>query len=574
MKEPATLLECLWRWEREKPEAIAFTQPVARDRVVDITWKEAADQVRRMAAHLQSLNLPAGSNIAIIGKNSAHWILCDLAIMASGHVSVPLYPTANAETVRYVLDHSEAKLIFIGKLDELWKVVAPGIPDSLPKIRLPLAPAMDGLVPPEAGAGRRPPKLDAPDWDSITAKTAPTAKPAQRDPNELATILYTSGSTGRPKGVMISFNAMMETPRGMMKIDGGRVSFGDRVLSYLPLAHAAERAVLEAPALYNGLHVYFAWSLETFLDDLRRARPVFFFSVPRLWTKFYLGVCEKLPLEKQKKLFRIPIVGRIVKRKILKQLGLEYTRVAISGSAPLAANIIAWYRSLGLELLEGYAMSENFAYSHGNRRGKVKLGTVGTCSPGVQCRIAEDGEILVKSPGDMMGYYKDEATTAASFTPDKFFKTGDRGSLDADGCLTITGRVKELFKTAKGKYVAPVPIENKLGNNPSVEIACVTGVGTPAAFALIQLAPELRQKLAANNDRSAIEHEMQTLLDSVNTTLEPHELLGFLAIVGEPWTMENGLLTPTMKIKRSEIEKRCGPRADGWFKAAKKVVWE
>ncbi|MEK6805109.1 MAG: AMP-binding protein [Pseudomonadota bacterium] len=557
MSEPATLLECLWRWEREQPEAIAFTQPVARDRVVDYSWKQVADQVRRMAAHLQSLNLPANSNIAILGKNSAHWIICDLAIMASGHVSVPLYPTANAETVRYVLEHSEARLIFIGKLDDLWPVVAPGLPDALPKIRLPLAP-----------------KLNAPDWDGIVAKTSPTANPSKRDPKELATILYTSGSTGRPKGVMISFNAMMETPKGLHQIDGAEVKFGDRVLSYLPLAHAAERAVLEAPALYNGLHVYFAWSLETFLDDLRRARPVFFFSVPRLWTKFYLGVCEKLPLEKQKKLFRIPLLGRLVKRKILKQLGLEHTRVAISGSAPLAANIIAWYRSLGLELLEGYAMSENFAYSHGNRRGKVKLGTVGFCSPGVQCRISDEGEILVKSPGDMMGYYKDPQTTAASFTPDGFFKTGDRGSLDADGYLTITGRVKELFKTAKGKYVAPVPIENKLGNHPSVEIACVTGVGTPAAFALIQLAPELRQRQAAGNDRSAIEQEMESLLVSVNATLEPHELLGFIAIVGEPWTMENGLLTPTMKIKRSEIEKRCGPQAERWFKAARKIVWE
>ena len=555
MNEPKTLLDCFWRWEREQPDAVFLTQPVARGQVVDITWAQAADQVRRMAAHLQSLKLPQGSNIAILGKNSAHWILCDLAIMASGHVSVPLYPTANADTVRYVLEHSEAKLIFIGKLDEFWRIVEPGISAALPRIRLPLAP-----------------ESKCPDWDGLIAQTPPTTKPAQREPKELATILYTSGSTGRPKGVMISFGAMMETPRGLGELYP--ISHDARVISYLPLAHAAERAVLEAPALYFGFHVYFAHSLDSFLEDLRRARPTFFFSVPRLWTKFYLGVCEKLPLEKQKKLFGIPLLGRLIKRKILKQLGLEHVKRAISGSAPLAPNIIAWYRSLGLELLEGYAMSENFAYSHGNRPGLVKVGTVGFCAPRVQCRIADDGEILVKSPGDMMGYYKDPQTTAASFTPDGFLKTGDRGSLDEMGRLTITGRVKELFKTAKGKYVAPVPIENRLGNYPLVEIACVTGVGTPAAYALVQLAPELRQKLANGSERAPVTQQLTALLKETNATLEPHEQLGFLAVVNDPWTMENVLLTPTMKIKRSSIESRYETKIAGWFAKKLDVIWE
>lgn len=551
-----TLLHCLFHWARVQPDAIYFTQPVARGQTVDYSWREVANQVRRMAAHLQSLNLPPRSQIAILGKNSAHWIMADLAIWAAGHVSVPIYPTANAETVGYVLDHSEARLIFIGKLDEFWPIVAPGIPASLPRITLPLAPAL-----PEASS-----------WEQITAQTAPIENVVERRPEELATIIYTSGSTGRPKGVMISFGAMIATPRGLRTLFP--VDTTDRMLSYLPLAHAAERAIVEAASLYGGLHIYFAHSLDSFLEDLRRARPTLFFSVPRLWTKFYQGVSEKLPLRKQKLLFRIPLLGRSVKRKILAQLGLEHVRVAITGSAPLAPALIAWYREIGLELLEGYAMSENFSYSHGNRPGNTRLGYVGPCNPGVECRIAGNGEVLVKSPGTMMGYFKDAEKTAEDLPADGFLRTGDMGEIDEQGRLKITGRVKELFKTGKGKYVAPVPVENRLGNHPMIEIACVTGVGLPQPFALVQLAPELRVKLADGAARETLRQELEALREQVNAELESHEQLEFLAVVREPWTMENGLLTPTMKIKRSAIEKRCLPRIDGWQAERAAVVWE
>lgn len=550
-----TLLDYFQHWEKTRPDAIFMTQPVARDRTVDYTWKQVGEQVRRMAAHLHSLKLPPNSQIAILGKNSAHWIMADLAIWAAGHVSVPLYPTANAETVRYVLEHSEARLLFVGKMDEFWPIAQPGIPASLPCISLPLAPC-----------------TGAESWDEIVARTAPLATVAPRAADELATIIYTSGSTGKPKGVMIGFHAMCVTARGLHEMFP--ITTQDRCLSYLPLAHAAERAILESPALYHGFRVYFAWSLDTFMDDLRRARPTLFFSVPRLWTKFYLGVCEKLPPLKQKALFRLPLVSRLVKRKIRRQLGLEHARAAITGSAPLAPALVAWYREIGLELLEGYALSENFAYSHGNRPGDVGVGSVGRCNPGVECRIADNGEILVKSPANMLGYYKDPQKSADDLPADGFLRTGDMGELDANGRLKITGRVKELFKTAKGKYVAPVPIENRLGNHPAIEIACVTGVGMPSAFALIQLAPELRVKLGQGADRAPLEGEMQSLLKSVNAALEPHEQLGFLAVVNTPWTMENGFLTPTMKIRRGVIEQRYQPLLAAWSGQRREVIWE
>ncbi len=548
-----TLVDCLLQWERTKPDAIYLTQPLSDGTAVDYSWRDVADQARRMAAHLQSLNFPPHSQIALLGKNSAHWIIADLAIWMAGHVSVPLYPTLNTSTAEYILGHSDARLLFVGKMDEYWPIVAPGIPKDLPIITLPLAPA-----------------LDAPSWDDIVARTPPIGKIVERNPKELATVIYTSGSTGDPKGVMISFEAMISTVRlaePMFKVEAS-----ERMLSYLPLAHAAERALVESPSLYHGFHVYFANSLETFIADLRRAQPTVFFSVPRLWTKFYQGVCESLPPSKQRRLFRIPIVSRMVKRKILTQLGLQHVRVALTGSAPLAPELIAWYRELGLELLEGYGMSENFAYSHSSLPGDARVGYVGAPNPGVEQRIAADGEVQVRSPSNMMGYFKNPQKTAEDLLPDGFLKTGDMGELDAQGRLKITGRVKDLFKTSKGKYVAPVPIENRVGAHPMVEAVCVAGCGQPQPFALVMLAPEAQSRLAGNGGREEVTREMQTLLAHINEGLEDHEQLDYVAVVKEPWTMENGFLTPTMKIKRNVIETRYLPQADAWRAAKRKVI--
>ena len=546
----ATLPDCLAHWARVQPDAVYLTQPIADGAVVDYTWAQVEDQVQRMAAHLQSLALPPRSHIALLGKNSAHWIMADLAIWMVGHITVPLYPTLNAETASYVIEHSEARLLIVGKMDDLWPIVAPGIPAAMPRITLPLAP-----------------DLGAPTWDELIARTEPTKQPAQRLPEELATIIYTSGSTGRPKGVMISFGGMIRAAQGVEPLF--RATTADRMLSYLPLAHAAERAILETGSLYFGFRVYFAWSLPTFVEDLRRARPTVFFSVPRLWTKFYTSICEKLPLSRQKLLFELPIVSGMVKKKILTQLGLQHVCLALTGSAPLAPSLMRWYRNLGLDLLEGYAMSENFAYSHGNRPGDAKVGTVGAVYPGAECRIADNGEVVVKSPCTMMGYYKAPELTAEVLDADGFLKTGDMGQIDEAGRLSITGRVKDLFKTSKGKYVAPVPIENRLGNHPMIEAVCLTGPSQPQPFALLMLAVD-----AHNAQREQLTQQLAALLDEVNAKLEEHEHLDYLVVVvSEQWTMENGFLTPTMKIRRNIIEERYLPLADGWRAQKKVVIW-
>jgi long-chain acyl-CoA synthetase len=552
-----TLLDCLDHWASVQPNKVYFTQPFSAEKTVDYTWAQVADQVNRMAAYLQSLKLPEKTHIGILGKNSAHWIMADLAIWRAGHVSIPLYPTLNAETAEYVLENSDSKMIFIGKMDELWRVVEKGIPVTMPTITLPLAPDLK----------------HAKKWDDIVAATAPTIQPVKRSKDEMATMLYTSGSTGKPKGVMISFNAMISALRGTSQV----MSFNstDRMISYLPLAHAAERAILETGSLFYGFHVYFSFGLDSFIQDLQRARPTLFFSVPRLWTKFYNGICGKIPLGVQHIIFRIPVLSGLFKKFLLKKLGLSEVRMALSGSAPLAPALMSWYRNLGLELLEGYAMSENFAYSHCSLPGKVRVGYVGNTYPGVECKISEVGEVLVKSPCNMMGYYKNPELTAESYTEDGFLKTGDMGEIDAQGRLKITGRVKELFKTSKGKYIAPVPIENRLNGHELIEAVCVTGPSFSQPFALVMLPLEEHKKLEQNPDEaSRVESEMAELLAHVNGQLEAHERLSCIVVVKDIWSMENGFLTPTMKIKRNVIEANYLPKAEGWVTLKKPVVIE
>ena len=551
-----TSLHCLYFWAETTPDAIYLTQPYPDGRVEELTWKEAADQVSRMATYLNGLNLPAHSNIALLGKNSAHWILADLAIWAAGHASVPLYPTLNGETAAYVLEHSEAKLLFLGKMDgtaDGWNDIKGRIPDDLPVVSLPMSP-----------------RDDTPQWLDLVAQNEP-AEPRLPDPDSLATLIYTSGSTGRPKGVMHSFRTMISVADGLQQIFP--VSSDERMLSYLPLAHVAERAAVETQSLYYGFHLYFANSLDTFQEDLQRARPTLFFSVPRLWMKFYLGVNAKLPPKKQKLLFNIPVIKSLVKKKVLKQLGLDHCRAALTGAAPLSGEIIAWYRNLGLELLEVYGMSENFGYSHANRPGQAKVGTVGNANPGVEHRIAEGGEVEVKSPGQMLGYFKNEEKTREDVTDDGFLKTGDMGEIDSDGCLRITGRVKDLFKTSKGKYVVPVPIESRF-NHPMAEVVCVAGANQPQPCLMVLLSEEARDQLEAGGDRAELEQELAQQLDAVNAECEAHEKLAFVVVVKEPWTMENGMLTPTMKIKRNVIEDFYTQKMDDWFGQKKKVVWE
>ena len=554
MAEQQLVLDDAYHWESSTPDRVWMTQPIGNGEVQTYTWAEAMDQVRRMAAHLKSLDLPPGSHIGLISKNCAHFILTDLAIWMAGHVSVALYPTLNADTIQYILEHSESKLLFVGKLDG-WDEIKKGIPADMPCISFPLAPPNDYET-----------------WDSIIAKTEPLQGNPSRRADELAIIVYTSGSTGRPKGVMHSFGAIAASVKGADEIFHSTPQ--DRMLSYLPLAHVFERFCVETQGLHTGMQLFFAESLDTFVADLNRAQPTIFVSVPRLWLKFQLGIFHKLPPEKLSRLLRIPLLNRVIKKKVLTGLGLQHVRIAASGSAPIPPDLIQWYRNLGLELLEGYGMSEDFAYSHATYPGHGRVGYVGSPMPGVEVKISDEGEILIKSPGNMMGYYKQPEMTAECYTEDGYFRTGDRGERDEEGRLKITGRVKELFKTSKGKYVAPVPIENIINNHVHVEMCCVTGSGHPQPFALVLLGEELRPKLSDPSVREQVQAELEALLKQVNQEVEAFERLQFLTVVKDAWLIENGFLTPTMKMKRSMLEDTYGPRMEEWYSAGQAVVWE
>ena len=551
---PENVLDAAYAWERDYPDRVYMVQPVGNDEVIQYTWGETLDQARRMAAYLRSLDLPANSHIALISKNCAHFIICDLAIWMAGHATIALYPTLNADTVRYILDHSESKLAFIGKLDD-WDEIKQGIPDTLPCVALPLSP-----------------ETDYPRWDNLVAGFKPIKDSPSPPSGQLALICYTSGSTGRPKGVMHSFGSISVPGQHFGKeMD---ITSSDRALSYLPLAHVMERAVVECSSFYSGMQIFFAERLDTFAQDLKRARPTVFLSVPRLWLKFQLGVFQTFPEKKLARLLKIPLLGGIVRKRVLQGLGLEEARITGSGSAPIPANLIEWYESLGLKIVEGYGMSEDFSYSHMSTPDKRRAGYVGIAWDDVKTRISEEGEIQIKSPGNMLGYYKEPEMTAACYTDDGYFKTGDRGEYSPEGLLRITGRVKELFKTSKGKYVAPVPIENLLNSDSHIELSCVSGVGRPACYAVVQVAEDLRPRLDDPEFRQELGAQLEALLDKVNSQLEGYEEMQFLAVVKDEWQTANNFLTPTLKIKRDVIEQAYSGELDDWYASGQKVVWQ
>jgi long-chain acyl-CoA synthetase len=399
-----------------------------------------------------------------------------------------------------------------------------------------------------------------------------------RAPDDTAMIIYTSGSTGQPKGVMHCFENITRASEGITADIKSRVGNlpENRIMSYLPLAHVFERAWVECASHDRRQHPGVLRGDAGHLPeaDLNRARPTTFISVPRLWLKFQQGVFTKMPPKKLDRLLKHPHPG-----PHRRPQGAQGPRVwtqallAGSGSAPIPADLIAWYRRLGLNLIEGYAMTEDFAYSHNSTEAINEPGCVGVPLAGVKVRISDEGEILIKSPGAMTGYFKRPDLTAEAFTDDGYFRTGDRGERRKDGLLKITGRVKELFKTAKGKYVAPAPIENMINAHPMVELTLVSGVGQVAAYAMVVLAEDLRPKVKDPAVKAKVDAELSQLLKEVNKQLADYEKLQMIVVAPEPWTVENGYLTPTMKIRRARIESAVEPQLDAWYGKKGAVHW-
>jgi long-chain acyl-CoA synthetase len=557
IKPESLALQRLYFWEQTAPERIALTQPMGGGVVRDFTWAQVADAVRRMAAHLQAQGWEPGSKVAILSKNCAWWLMSDLAIWMAGHVSVPLYPTLAPETVKQILTHSEARACFVGKLDG-WEGMKPGVPPDLPCISYPLSPP--DVIKSYEG------------WDAICARNPPLKDSPVRPAEDLATLIYTSGTTGKPKGVMHNFgNFAWALDRGLVRIP---MSAEDRMLSYLPLAHVVERVLVEHGWLATGMHVFFAESLDTFTADLQRARPTIFFSVPRLWVKFQHGVHHKMPPAKLDRLLSIPIIGGLVRRKVLKALGLDQCRFAAGGAAPMPVALLRWYRKLGLPINEGYGMTENLALSHLTLPGHNQEGTVGPAYDGVQTRIdAQTGEVQMRSAALMLGYYKEPELTRAALTDDGWLRTGDKGVIDDQGRLRITGRVKDLFKTSKGKYVAPAPIEDQLVMHDAVEACVVTGANLGQPLGIVMLNAETVARVGDAAARAELEASLSQHLQSINAALDPHEQLACVVVETTAWTVDNDLITPTFKVKRNRIEDAYAAQYEAWESSGRQVIW-
>ncbi|MEO0678898.1 MAG: AMP-binding protein [Pseudomonadota bacterium] len=523
--------EMLKKWATETPDKVYTRQPVNRV-VQEKTWAQVHDEVLRLAAAFRALGLQKGDVVAILGKNTAEWFITDYAIGVAGLIPAPIYFTAGEDTIRFVLEHSEAKAIVMGKLDDVAPARA-AIPEGMvtiaqPYDTLPCQHQMTDLIR---------------DHAPIEEVHAPSME-------DTFSLIYTSGTTGNPKGIVLSYrNIGYSASTAVARL---KYSPKDRLISYLPLAHITERAMVQYVGLYHGCTVSFTESLETFPEDVKNAAPTVFISVPRLWMKFQSGILGKMTQKKLDLFLKIPFLNTMVRNKIKEGLGFQNTRLWGSGAGPILPAVLEWFRKLDINISEGFGMSETSGLVTVNYPfDKAKIGTIGRAAKGSKIKISEEGELLVGGDCVAEAYFKDPEKTAETMK-DGWLHTGDKGAIDKDGCLRITGRVKELFKTAKGKYVAPVPIESLLAENPYIEQICVMGYGMPQPVAVVVMGDEVPDAMDMESEKAGL----AVTLKSANDRLEAHEKLSHIVVAKEPWTIENGLLTPTLKIKRDLLEKK------------------
>lgn len=540
-------LEAFLYWEKNSPEK-TFLRQFQDGKANILNFKQSGLEARKMAQAILKMDLPPQSHIAILSKNCEYWVLADLAIMMSGHISIPIYPTLHGDSIKPILEHSESKLLFVGKLDD-YKNQKNAL-KHIPKISVEKYGITEGQT-----------------WESLVANHEPLEEIALPDPKSLITIIYTSGTTGSPKGVMHSHqnfaNAIKNLNTAIV------LPKHPKYFSYLPLSHIAERVGLEIGAISLGGSLTFAESLENFASNLEATQPDLFFAVPRIYAKFREKILQGIPQKKLSILLRIPFLNKVLKDKLKVKLGFSKAKYIASGAAPLSVDTMNWYKKLDIEIIQAYGMTEDCIVSHCNLPGQNKIGTVGRPTYGATARLSEIGEICVMNNSLLLGYYKNPEETAKVFDKDGYLKTGDIGEYDHDGYLTITGRAKDQFKTDKGKYISPGPIELDISKNEDIEQICIVGMGIPQPIMLIIPSPAGKLK-----SKSALSESLLQSMLEVNPTLEKHEKIEKAVIMKEEWTVENGLLTPTLKIKRSQVEKIHRPMYRSWFDAEERVLFE
>jgi long-chain acyl-CoA synthetase len=559
----------LLRQAVERPSTIAY-QAKVNGRWQPTTWRTFVDQVRTCARALISLGLPRGGKVCILGFNRPEWVIFDHAAMMAGGCPAGIYTTCSADEVQYIVHHSEAHVVLVENADQLAKIKAK-------REQLPLLKYIVMMKDAQATGA------DVLTWDDLLAKseTVPETELDKRinaiAEADLATLIYTSGTTGPPKGVMLSHRNLAWTSQVLLDISGS--PDGDISLSYLPLSHIAEQmCTIHMPAT-AGSTVYFAESIEKVPENLKDVRPTAFFGVPRIWEKFHAAMAAKLAetTGAKKRLVdwargvcarvnelrdrgeRIPrrleaqyrLADRLVISKIKQAIGFDRVRELISGAAPISPDVLAFFASLDLPIHEVYGQSEDTGPTSFNLHGRTKIGTVGPPIPGLEVKIGDDGEILVRGPNVFLGYFKEPEATAEALR-DGWLCSGDLGAFDREGFLTITGRKKEIIITAGGKNIAPKNIEAAIKELPIVGEAVVIGDRRKYLTALVTLEPTAAEKVAGDQVRSTI----QARIDEVNKSLARVEQVKKFAILERPFGIDTGELTPTMKLKRKVIAQK------------------
>ena len=554
MAKAKSFLDIFYLREELHPNKVYLRQP-QNNQWTEYTWKEVGIQARKVLTALRDLGLEPGDHVGIISKNCAQWIIADLAILMGGFVSVPFYPTLTKDELQHVIGLSDIKALFVGKL-EYWDKQKDAVPEELPCIAFPHY-AGNSIVESKH------------QWQKILDDYAPAKTVHIPKRSDVFTIIYTSGTTGTPKGVMLNYECVNQ----VMHHERENPSYGifqgvsERVLSYLPLNHIAERVISEVSSIIAGSEVSFSESLEKFASNLQSVQPTQFFAVPRIWVKIQQGILAKLPQHKLNVLLKIPVVNKVIKNKIKAGIGLAHVRSAISGAAPVSGELLDWFKKLDINIQEVYGSTELCGGVTFNSINEISTGTVGKPLYGTDIKIdPETDEVLIHAPWTMLGYYKADDKTA-EVMDGKYYRSGDTGKFDEKGNLIITGRIKDTFKTAKGKFVVPVPLEHHFSSNPFIEQVMVTGIGLVQPIALISL----------NNQQSAseseIEEQLLETLEHVNSLSDKHEQINKLIVFKKAWTEDSGFFTPTMKLKRHIIDATFKESYFKWEAMDQTVIW-
>ena len=547
-----------YEWEKQLKDKPYLKQPFG-DKWEEYTWGEVGDMARRLATGLKSLNLREGAHIGIYSKNCREWIISDLAIVMAGYVSVPFFPSLNGKELAYIMDYGDVDALFIGKI-ETWDQIKDDLPEGMPLIKFP---HYDGCSNVTKGH----------EWFEFIDSHEPMQNPNKPKLSDLWTIIFTSGTTGNAKGVMLTYQAIdgikvvLDDPNNPLGIkhDGN-----NDFISYLPLNHIFERVVIEWCSFRYGGTISFVESLDTFAKNLKAVQPHVFAAAPRVWTKLQLGLLTKFPQKKLDTLLKIPLLSSLLKKLIKKGLGFSKARIVVSGSAPMPVELIEWFRKVGVYITNGYGMTENCAIcSSVDGRDFEKLHTVGQPQKGVELKIdQETGEILMKGPFIMKGYYKNDELTNTTLRGG-WLHTGDKGFLDEDNYLHITGRVADSFKTSKGEYIEPLTLEQHFVNINEIEEVCVVGLGIAQPLCLIQLS-----EIGKNTSREVISKMLTDRLAEVNSDLVNYKKISTLIIVKDEWTQQNGIVGPTQKLKRGAIEDKYSKDYLNWHNFNEEVIFE